>query len=777
MKVKEISIQRYGPLANYLFSNLENFTLIYGPNETGKSLTVDALVKLFFEKARDVKKIIEVDKDRVDQKPEGYVLLEKDGKDLKLPEHGTLFGLLQISPEECRNIFIVRASELGLSDEQSFFDSVIHRLLGLESEKINKVAEELKRIGRLVSPTSSAELSDSADDKKPRSRIQKARTLRTRIAELQKKATEQGLENKEKLLAQLLDRQARLASQITEQEAARDHERYHKGRQSLERVIACAKDLEALGGYTEEELREWENSEQEIVQITAIIKSIEAEIETRKTKQNELERQIREHEQELNDQQQKEGRVEALELACKDYAQKWQKFIQAQVEGKTLRNYSYASLLAFLISSALSIVREDWVWISLAILAFLFFLVIVVRAWLRVAILNSRVVASFEQLKQDAVKCEFPPASDLEEILRQIESNKSSLKSKQRRLQELKTELSIVKSELTRQELDLTESRLQLERLEERINLIRSRSGASQITSYRERLSEKIRLQNQLSQNESALNALWTTPEKDPNRKIQFWKEKVEGIRLFENAAHGVQFDEIVLRKFREQHQQCQKDIEDIKQSLTEWQRELTELAHDVADVIWDGATRVCHSLSGLSQLDAELQDFEISIIQSAEQARTAIGILEAIRKEEDTKVVSLFSEVMQASDIFSKITSGRYVGILYDATNGELRVRTATGEEIDASKLSSGAYDQLHMAIRLALAQKILDGKGFFILDDPFIRSDPTRLKNQLLILRDLTADGWQFIYFSAKGEVRELFRHVTNNKDGAIIDLASRT
>ncbi len=89
---------------------------------------------------------------------------------------------------------------------------------------------------------------------------------------------------------------------------------------------------------------------------------------------------------------------------------------------------------------------------------------------------------------------------------------------------------------------------------------------------------------------------------------------------------------------------------------------------------------------------------------------------------------VLTISIIMLWSNNFSKITA--YIGIL-----------------------AGGAYDQLYFSIRLALAEKILKGKtGFFILDDPFIKSDHKRLAKQMDLLKKISKLGWQIIYFSSK-------------------------
>ncbi|MCK4805217.1 MAG: hypothetical protein KAT88_11690, partial [Spirochaetes bacterium] len=45
-------------------------------------------------------------------------------------------------------------------------------------------------------------------------------------------------------------------------------------------------------------------------------------------------------------------------------------------------------------------------------------------------------------------------------------------------------------------------------------------------------------------------------------------------------------------------------------------------------------------------------------------------------------------------------------------------------------------------------------------IMDDPFIKADTERLKRQLETLRKISGWGWQILYFSAKGEVKDLLK-----------------
>lgn len=41
--------------------------------------------------------------------------------------------------------------------------------------------------------------------------------------------------------------------------------------------------------------------------------------------------------------------------------------------------------------------------------------------------------------------------------------------------------------------------------------------------------------------------------------------------------------------------------------------------------------------------------------------------------------------------------------------------------------------------------------------MDDPFIKADPDRLQRQIKALKKISELGWQVMYFSAKGEIKD--------------------
>jgi uncharacterized protein YhaN len=139
--------------------------------------------------------------------------------------------------------------------------------------------------------------------------------------------------------------------------------------------------------------------------------------------------------------------------------------------------------------------------------------------------------------------------------------------------------------------------------------------------------------------------------------------------------------------------------------------------------------------------------------------ARLTQDIFEEIEGDERKKITDLFGSGNPVTKLFEEVTGGAYSEVVLDPGSSRIGIRRAGGSIVESDKLSLGTFDQLYMSIRLALAEELLQGEtGFFIMDDPFIRSDPNRVRRQFDILSDIAARGWQVLYFTAKGEIRDL-------------------
>ena len=196
---------------------------------------------------------------------------------------------------------------------------------------------------------------------------------------------------------------------------------------------------------------------------------------------------------------------------------------------------------------------------------------------------------------------------------------------------------------------------------------------------------------------------------------------------------------------------------DDIAEALGTARRELRDLEVKVMDTkVLTEQTFACRTAGDLENLSQQLERFIDEVDGRKDNAHRALEIFERIEAEERSRVIDLFGSSKSVSRYFRDMTDGLYDAVSFDPAKGEISVRGRDGDTLPAAKLSGGAFDQLYLAIRLSVAEAVLeDSRGFFIFDDPFIKADIHRLKKQMSILTKVTRAGWQVLYFSAKKEV----------------------
>jgi uncharacterized protein YhaN len=220
----------------------------------------------------------------------------------------------------------------------------------------------------------------------------------------------------------------------------------------------------------------------------------------------------------------------------------------------------------------------------------------------------------------------------------------------------------------------------------------------------------------------------------------------------------------------KEKNQLLEQGLEEIKDKMASFQTEMREVERKANEILRLEEEHLhCNTSRDLEVIKDNLEEFIIENESRKDNVLEVIKIFEEIEMQEREKVSEFFGKDSPISRYFAEITDGLYEEVMFNQEIGEIEVKRKGGAMLEAGKLSGGAYDQLYLSIRLALGEKLLKGnKGFFILDDPFVKADPDRLEKQVKILGKISELGWQIIYFSAKGEINEVLEEDINQ--GAI-------
>ena len=136
-------------------------------------------------------------------------------------------------------------------------------------------------------------------------------------------------------------------------------------------------------------------------------------------------------------------------------------------------------------------------------------------------------------------------------------------------------------------------------------------------------------------------------------------------------------------------------------------------------------------------------------------------AISELLRAEDEHIQNSINSP--NFSDLLFKIT-GKYKNLTID-DDGKILISSDTAE-YRLQDLSTGTKEQVLFALRVTLAEKILDDKAFFILDDAFQHSDYDRRQKLIDQVFSLADRGWQIIYLTMDKHIQNLFIDRASNR-----------
>ncbi len=101
---------------------------------------------------------------------------------------------------------------------------------------------------------------------------------------------------------------------------------------------------------------------------------------------------------------------------------------------------------------------------------------------------------------------------------------------------------------------------------------------------------------------------------------------------------------------------------------------------------------------------------------------------------------------------------TGHYSGVKMDS-DGYLNLSTPEGDEFPLSQLSTGAAEQVYIALRTGFAELTMGETAFLILDDAFQHSDWERRNNLVSHVIKLVKSGWQVFYFTMDDHLKKLF------------------
>lgn len=761
MHIRRLVVHRYGPLPPF-DGELSDFTVIHGPNEKGKTLLIDALVRILFkdEIKRGHYKLFG-NLSRVDERPEGFAVVATHAEETTVGADRTLSSVapVPITPEDFRNVFLIRDSDLSLKNESAYYERVSERLCGTRSSAIDGLKEALKRIGRLRSATPDSVLSARKDkkDKRVAEQLAAAEHMLDEIRALAETLRGQGFDDATRRLADLADERARLEAESRRLREAERRTRLEKAREAVagvrERMTAAAE----LARASDAHLEAWRG----IVAQRGVLERDVADLATRRSELAGAFEEARAAGELLSardaEQASRRDRVEAQIRPVLDAWLRESGLRRHADRGTRAIAGALVVSIAVGVGAAIAgVVTRSPFAAGAAAAGALSALVCGVVLWKgarsRAALARGEMdlVAAVNRLGLAAES-----AGEIADVLAEVQRD-AELSAERAREQE-----SVVRQrehDVEACDAHAEERRQLLAQLDRDEAALRDASGFDTLETLSTAAARRHELETGIAEEIAALRSLLpgVVAVRDNDALLAACEREIErGLATTAAAAesHGTA-DPDAVRAIDGDLERVASEETALRQQLERSREELSGIAIRVSQLhVIDGPAH-CRTTRELDDVYARVMTFCEDVRRKQRLAQEAIRILDEIDAEEQEKVGALFGADSPVSRWFHDVTGGRYRAVFLE--DGDVEVESTDGRRLSASALSGGAFDQLYLAIRASIAERMLpDTRGFFILDDPFLKADRTRLRSLMKMVRQLVSRGWQVIYVTAKDEV----------------------
>ncbi len=748
MKLKSFQIHHYGPLAETPRIHLDTFNLFWGHNEDGKTLTLEALVTLLLGKTvRRLNRAFA----RVDKLPVGYVEVELGNDTVRLEGKQSLAELLNLPPDLFLNLFVVRNSDLLISEDHRFYGSVTEQLTHSRLSRIERLMDLALLRAQLTS--SGDHLRNTADNRKLRERFQQAEALIQRIQQLEATAEAEQWPELTRRIADIRQRLAHLESAIEQQELAEKRQMLEQGEHLLAEWQTVSRELAALDAITPEVTQQWQALETRIQQLEQDIANLRQKIDKSETVLRHERQELEILQAEVDQQRQIREQLQQEFLPNEKQFETIQETVAARQSWRTILHLLLGgTLLGSLISLYFTLMSPNS-------RAFIFFLVTLFIFLAEVAAYVMLIVRPTEQLKRlgrrlihQALQLglsgedEASVRSRVHQFLQQLTTREKRLENRRAQVTAQEKQLNEYRTNQQQKQEELHQERARLAQLQRELDV-------ATLLELNQRLKEKTALAQRKAELAARLQQLLGTSEATEAA----WKAALNQLAPYRQHATDTTYDDQQLTALRQEKTKLETELDTLNHTLQEVRSQLQDVEREARRILVDAdPPPVCRSVFDLPAIRKQLQAFHQSVQQQMWLGQQLKAILQEALEEEQARISDLFGESSTVSRYFREITRGLYTAVLYDAQHNELRVVQKGGQQLAPEQLSGGTFDQLYFAIRIALAERVLQGEpGFLMLDDPFIKADPQRLSLLMELLFTLCERGWQILYFSAKEEI----------------------
>ncbi|OGL43993.1 MAG: hypothetical protein A2161_21030 [Candidatus Schekmanbacteria bacterium RBG_13_48_7] len=724
MKIIKVTIKEFALLHDHTF-NLGLLNIFWGPNESGKTMIVDALLDGLFRITRIKGLFPGITRNNAVFK--GEILLEENDKKFSLSPGQGLPEFFGFPPFSADKIFCVRAGISSMPGDMDWWLYLKENISGLKGGT-NPIANIIRDE---VGLTPKNNWIDDED-----------RKLAKKIADLEQNIVLIG-SNREKAYQLLLLDQDISQTQISLDDLSgiqknfqdiQRGNRYARVIDLMEQENKKRNSINGLEKIQENDLEEWINLDQETRKLET--ENIQIEKTIRETERNivESKNQIDFCTQFLANWQSSRGNtfpemeakinhIQSLEDGLKFWKKTW---LQGAVLGTIL--FAMAVIIYY------TLLFRPHRWEQYFVIAFICG-IITFFYWF--SLLDR--VETLKKLKDEvhslALSWKFFKINvPLNELMKTVREEAESI---DKRLAAEKTAISTNTEYLQKLESQSKNNQSTLVKLGDKIRFLRNRSGVSSLSEFQSKFELKKNAQLELSVLSDQINKELETKGREE------WDAALADLEPYK------QFQQVELpskyTEIKEQIHTLEKKLQKLLAQEAELKGYFEKWGLKSPEQVWEWTVNLVKEIEMLEQ--------------TRSTAIEAINVLTKLELDREKFFATILTRGENSpARLFETVTNKTYKNIFLK--NGELFVETQEGTIVPTMLLSTGTREQLSFCLRLAIAQKMMLRTSFLILDDPFLFCDSDRLETLLSMIETIVRKGWQILYFTHDERIIKYFK-----------------
>jgi hypothetical protein len=291
-----------------------------------------------------------------------------------------------------------------------------------------------------------------------------------------------------------------------------------------------------------------------------------------------------------------------------------------------------------------------------------------------------------------------------------------------------------------------------------------ARHGVVDFGEYLQKASRSRQVREEAAKRRTELEAMaqgsdWNLDSlrRDLRRKLQDLDEAGVGHKGLDDAA---------LQRQRQRRKELQNILEDLGRQEGGLIAQKERLAGEISGAMGKLAPEIVAWEDRLAEAVKDVRARELD----KQAAALARDIFKEIGDGADLMLQGLSGDIQEM--LGSILPQGRSVSLM-GLEDRQIQVQDAAGGVRSLDHLSTGTRHAMVLAAKLALARKHRKGPGILVLDEPFLAMDEERVGRALELLRDFHArNGWQIILLTKETHLVEKVR--TLFPDPRVLDLS---